>query len=410
MKLSGRRAVYFVVFIIMLLVMVGFVWMRKQQGPELVMYQIQNQSLVQTVVATGRVSSASRAQVGAQITGVIVERRVREGDEVQAGEVLAVLRADDLLAHVGEAQAELDVMRQSSKPQADAALMSAKAQYEQTSRELKRRQDLLKRKLIANEALELAEEQNVVALAALEQAKLAAEALTAGNPSEVAASERLAAARAVLDKTVVRAQVSGTVLTRNAEPGDVVQPGRVLFEIARDGQVELLVPVDERNLSVLRLGQQALCVTDAFPDRPFPATVSFIAPAVDPQRGSVDIRLQLESVPDFLRQDMTVTVNVETGRRDKALVVPNDALEGVNVQKAQVWRFNDGRVQRVQVALGLRGLAMTEVISGLASGDWIVTNADASLVDGGRVRKRRDPAQNNNLDTSTAGETPVKFN
>lgn len=408
MKLTGRRTAYLLLLAVFA-VLGAWVVVRKLQGPELAAYRIQNQPLVQTVVATGRVTSASRAQVGAQISGVIAERRVREGDNVQAGDVLAVLRADELPAHVGEAQAALAELRESGKPQADAALRRATAQLDQARRQAERRRDLLQRELIAREAMEQAVEQEAVARAALEQAKLAAEALAAGNPSEVAARERLAAARAALEKTIVRAQVSGTVLTRNAEPGDVVQPGRVLFEIARDGQTELLVPVDERNLAVLRLGQPALCVTDAYPDRPFPATVSFIAPAVDPQRGSVDIRLQLESVPDFLRQDMTVSVNVETGRRERALVVPNDALDAVEGGRAQVWKVTDGRVKRTQVTLGLRGLALTEITGGLATGDLILADADASPVDGSRVRTRDETPPSAAPDASTARETPVKL-
>jgi HlyD family secretion protein len=407
-KLTGKNTIYLILFIVMVTIAVWLLT-SKVQGPKLAVYRIQSQPLVQTVVATGRVSSASRAQVGAEITGVIVERRVREGDNVQAGDVLAVLRDSEQLARVGEAQAVLAELRESSKPQADAALRRATARFDQASREVQRRQDLLQRKLIAREAVEQAVEQETEARAALNQAKLVAEALATGNPSEVAANKRLAAARAALDKTIVRAQVSGTVLTRNAEPGDVVQPGRVLFEIARDGQTELLVPVDERNLSVLRLGQSAMCVTDAYPNRPFSAMVSFIAPAVDPQRGSVDIRLQLQSIPDFLRQDMTVTVNIETGRREQALVVPNDALDNIEGDQAQVWQVNDGRVQRTKVTLGLRGLVLTEVTSGLAKDNLILTNPNATLEVGSRVRVREESTPSDTVDTSTTGETPIKF-
>lgn len=86
------------------------------------------------------------------------------------------------------------------------------------------------------------------------------------------------------------------VLTRNAEPGDLVQPGRVLFEIARHGDTEIEVPVDERNLAVLQLGQKAQCVADAWPERGFPAVVNYIAPVVDATRGTVTVRLRVVSV------------------------------------------------------------------------------------------------------------------
>ena len=409
MKVSPRQAIWLLLFVVIML-LAGWSVMRRIQGPELAAYRIHHQPLVQTVVATGRVASASRAQVGAEISGVIAERRVREGDSVQAGDVLAVIRADELAARVGEAEAALAELRDSSKPQADASLRRAEVKLEQASREASRRRDLFQRQLIAREVMEQAIEQESMSRTALGQAKLAADSLAGGNPGEVVASERVAAARAALDKTLVRAQVGGTVLTRNAEPGDVVQPGRVLFEIARDGQTELLVPVDEKNLAVLKLGQPARCVTDAYPDRPFPATLNFIAPAVDARRGSVDIRLSLQPVPEFLRQDMTVSVNVETGRRESALVVPNDALEKIDGGRAQLWKVKARRAQRTKVTLGLRGLALTEITSGLAEGDLVLESADVSLVDGSRVRTRAGLLPNfEGKDPATEGELPIKF-
>lgn len=72
--------------------------------------------------------------------------------------------------------------------------------------------------------------------------------------------------------------------------------------------------MDEKNLEVLAIGQPGMCIADAYPAQPFQARVSFIAPSVDPQRGTVDIRLSLASTPDFLRQNMTVSVNVEASR------------------------------------------------------------------------------------------------
>src|SRR5690606_20970426 len=107
------------------------------------------------------------------------------------------------------------------------------------------------------------------------------------------------------------------LLTRAAEPGDLVQPGQVLFTLALRGATEILAPLDEKNLPLLALGQEARVVSDAYPQRPFPATLHYIAPSIDPQRGTVDLRLRVEPAPDFLRQDMTVSVNIETGRREQ---------------------------------------------------------------------------------------------
>jgi HlyD family secretion protein len=356
------------------------------RGPALPAYEVTARPLVQTVVATGRVVAVSRAQVGSPVTAVVLERRVREGDVVRPGDVLAVLRADDLEAAVREAQAALDELQQSTRPQAQASLREAEARLAQAAREAARRRELYQRQMVTREAMEQAAQAETVARLAAEQARLAARALVPGNPAEAAARARLANARAQLAKTTIRAEVAGTVLTRNAEPGDLVQPGRILFEIARAGDTEILVPLDEKNLEVLAIGQNAACVADAYPQRPFPATVSFIAPAVDPQRGTVDVRLAVRPAPSFLRQDMTVSVNVQTGRRARAIAVPNDALGALEGDQAQVWLVNDGRAQRRRVRLGLRGLVETEVTAGLQAGDRVLADAPPTLEPGDRVR------------------------
>ena len=381
-----KRRWVLVAVICSVLAVLGWVLVQKVRGPALAGYQAVSQPLVQTVVATGRIVAVSRAQVGSPVTGVVVERRVREGDAVQPGDVLAVLRADDLEAAVREGEAALGQLQQSTRPQAQAAAREAEARWIQASREAARRRDLFKRQLIARETMEQSLQAETVARTAAEQARLIARSLAAGNPNEAAARARVATAKAQLAKTTIRAEVAGTVLTRNAEPGDLVQPSRVLFEIARAGATEVLVPLDEKNLEVLALGQTAMCIADAYPSRPFPARVAFIAPSVDPQRGSVDIRLSVTPVPDFLRQDMTVSVNVETGRRNRAVVVPNDALGVVDGNKAELWLVVNGRAIRREVTLGLRGLALTEITAGLQAGDWILTDAQAAVEEGDRVR------------------------
>jgi HlyD family secretion protein len=404
-----KRPLAIAITLLIAVVLLGWVAVQALRGPALEGYQVAAQPLVQTVVATGRVVAVSRAQVGSPITGVVLERRVQEGDAVQPGDVLAVLRADDLESAVREAESALAQLQQSTRPQAQAALREAEARLAQASRETARRRELFGRSLIAREAMEQAIQAETILRSAAEQARLAASALAAGNSTEAATQARVETAKAQLAKTTIRAEVAGTVLTRNAEPGDLVQPGRVLFEIARAGATEVLVPLDEKNLEVLALGQSAMCIADAYPARPFPATLTFIAPSVDPQRGSVDIRLTVTPVPDFLRQDMTVSVNVETGRRDSAVVVPNDALGQVDGKRAQVWLVADGRATRRQVELGLRGVTLTEVTRGLQAGEWILADAALAIEEGSRARVKPAALPTDAADPATRKELPAKF-
>lgn len=392
---------------ILLLAVIGL--NRWWQGPQVPAYQLQPFDLIQNVVATGRVISTSRAQVGSEITGIVTERRVKEGDRVQPGDILIVLRADDLFAKEKEAQAALDQLRLARRPQAIAALAQAESQFAQATRETKRRTELLEKQSIAQEAVEQSKNALATARAAVEQARLLVQSLAPDESEERILKERLAAAQAMLTKTVIRSEVSGTILTRNVEPGDLVQPaGKVLLEIARAGDTEILIPLDERNLATLALGQTASCIADAYPNKHFDAKVNFIAPTIDPQRGTVDIRLKVDPVPDYLRQDMTVSVNILTGQATQALAVPNDALFNIRGTQADVMVVRDGRAQRIGITLGLRGLANSQASSGLVAGEWVLQGS--KIKEGERVRVSPQILPLSQSATTTRKETPVKFN
>ncbi|MEB5930201.1 efflux RND transporter periplasmic adaptor subunit [Acinetobacter schindleri] len=405
-----RAARYKILIVILLILIVGFVLFRWWKGPELLSYTLKAMPLVQNVVATGRVATVSRADIGSELAGVVLERRVQEGDQVKPGDLLVVLKSDELAAQVRQAEVALTELATSRRPQAAAELASAKAQLEQASREANRRRNA-EPGILSAEEIEQAVEAERVARNNFETARLKAAALAQGQVEEASLREQLAVAQAQLDKTKIRATVAGTVLTHDVEPGDLVQPGQTLFTIAINGNTEIRVPLDERNLSRLALQQKATVIADAYPEYTFPAWISFIAPSIDPQRGTVELKLTVDPVPDFLRQDMTVSVNVETGRRERALAIPNDALTGLKGDKATVLLVRNGKVQRQQVTLGLRGLDRAEVISGLKEGDQVLANPDASLEDGAQVRLKpqniltENPANQSN----TKNEIPVKL-
>lgn len=405
-----RAIRYKYIVLILLLLLVAFGVFRWWQGPQVTGYTLEPMPLVQSVVATGQVITVSRAQVGSEVTGVVLERRVKEGDRVKPGDLLVVLKSDELAAQVRQAEVALNELATNRRPQASAELASAKAQLEQASREATRRRNA-EAGILSAEEIEQAVETERVARNNYETVRLKAAALAPGQVEEASLREQLSVAQAQLAKTKIRATVAGTVLTRDVEPGDLVQPGRTLFTIAMDGNTEIRVPLDERNLSRLDLSQKATAIADAYPDKPFPARINFIAPSIDPQRGTVEVRLSVDPVPDFLRQDMTVSVNVETGRRDRTLAIPNDALGKVQGDQATVLLVRDSKIQRQKVQLGLRGLAMSEVISGLKEGDQVLSDATSTLKDGTRVRFKPEEINyaDQNNDASNKNELPVKF-
>lgn len=376
------------ILLALVLLLLWFAW-RQWQGPEIPAYQLEQRPLVQRVVASGEVDSQSLAQVGSEITGVVKARHVREGDAVRAGDLLIELHDEEQQARLREAEAALRQLVQSQRPQTEAALREAQFNLAQASRERERREALVARQLLPAEQGEQARQAEISARSALQRAQAAAAAAAPGGSDEQLLQQRLAAARAALERTRIRARFDGVVQVRAVEPGDVVQPGTALLQIARADSREILVPLDEKELGPVAVGQPALIIADAYPTEVLEGRVSFIAPAVDTNRGTIDVHLELLESADFLRQGMTVSVDIRTASRDQALVIPNDALFNRRGDSAEVLRLAGGRLaERVPVRLGLRGTGLTEVVEGVDPGDVLLTDEQA---EGRRVRVRIDP-------------------
>lgn len=376
------------ILLALVLLLLWFAW-RQWQGPEVPAYQLEQRPLVQRVVASGEVDSQSLAQVGSEITGVVKARHVREGDAVRAGDLLIELHDEEQQARLREAEAALRQLVQSQRPQTEAALREAQFNLAQASRERERREALVARQLLPAEQGEQARQAEISARSALQRAQAAAAAAAPGGSDEQLLQQRLAAARAALERTLIRARFDGVVQVRAVEPGDVVQPGKALLQIARADSREILVPLDEKELGPVAVGQPALIIADAYPTEVLEGRVSFIAPAVDTNRGTIDVHLELLESADFLRQGMTVSVDIRTASRDQALVIPNDALFNRRGDRAEVLRLAGGRLaERVPVRLGLRGTGLTEVVEGVGAGDVLLTDEQA---EGRRVRARIDP-------------------
>lgn len=357
------------------------------QGPEVTVYAVERGPLLANVVATGRVQTPSRVTLGSEIAGVLVERSVTDGDRVAPGQVIARLRDDELRARLHEAEAALAQLELRQRPESQAALREARARAQQAAREAERAAALLARGLIAKEQAEQAAETREIAQAQAARAAAVAEALAPGGVEEKLLRERIATATALLARTEVRSLIAGTVLRRLAEPGDVLSAGRGIVEVAVDGPTEIVAQVDERNLDRLALGQPALVSADAFPERREPGEVSFISPAVDPQTGTVEVRVRVPEPPAYLRQDMTVSIDVEVGRREDALSLPLDALRNPRAGAAEVLAVREGHVERLSLRIGLRGLDRVEVLEGLSAGDFVLP-ARAAIEPGARVRPR----------------------
>jgi HlyD family secretion protein len=344
----------------------------------------EERDIVRTLAVVGRVRAAARAGLGASLAGTVTAVRVREGDRVAAGELLVSLDDREARAAVWQAEAALTETVASTRD----ALAQAEREAELADRDLERLRAVFEKGGLTRQRVEQAEQRAHDARSRLEslRARMAYE----GDSGELAAVARaratLEAARARLALTRVTAPADGVILTRSVEPGDAAQPGRVMLELAFDGPVELVVFPSEENLGQLRMGAPVTASADAFPDQVFTGTVTLISPTVDPSQGTVEVRVAVPEPPDYLRPEMTVSVNVEAGRRAGARVLPEEAVQGLGAGETWVAVIAEGRLERREVDVGLRAGDRVEILSGLSANETVVLVDDPGAFLGKRVR------------------------
>jgi HlyD family secretion protein len=362
---------------------------------------LQPHELVQSVVATATVQTRHRATVGVQMAGTVVAVQVMEGDRIQPGQGLLQLddrelRAAAQAAELAVTQAELkrQSWREVQAPVAREAEQQMQANLAQARVQLERQQALVQQGFIGQAALDESWRAFRVAQAQASSAQVQSRAhapdgleQSLAQSAWLLAQANWAAARARLSYTEVRASFAGQVVSRHVEPGDTVQPGKALLVLAPEGVTELVALIDERNLSLLRPGQPAVASADAYPQRQFAAVVSRIAPSVDAQRGAVQVNLTVATPPAYLREDMTISVEIEVLRKPAALTLPLEAVQDIEFGYPWVWRVDDqDRVQRTPVTLGVRAGSRVEVMSGVSTGSRVVDVAAAGLKAGQRIR------------------------
>ncbi|WP_158272861.1 efflux RND transporter periplasmic adaptor subunit [Limnohabitans sp. T6-5] len=368
-------------------------------GPQVEALSVVRRDLVQTVVATGRVQTPHRVDIGAQITATVARVGVTEGQKVRQGEVLIELVSTELNAlqqqadmAVVQAQGRLRQLQELQAPLAQQTLRQAQAQWDLAQANWQRQNELFDQGFVgqaardeSRKALALAEAQVVSARKQMESASPSGSehVLATGAVSEAQANAQTARARARYAR--IAAPVDGQIITRNVEAGDVVQAGKVLLTLSPEGRTQLIVQIDEKNLHWMALGQQALASADAYAQQRFKAVVAFIHPGVNAQTGAVEVRLDVPEAPGFLKQDMTVSVDMEVARRQKAVALPVNVVHDISSAAPWVWLVVSNRAVHRPVNLGLRGGAWVEVLEGVREGDAVI-DTPLILRAGQRVR------------------------
>lgn len=398
MRVSFRNPAVWIIGVVALVAVL--VAVDRARGPRVRVDVVTRRDIEQHVVASGRVRVQTRVQIAAQTPGLVVAVAAVEGQHVEAGDLL--VQIDDAEARaavaqagaaVAQAKARVEQLRRVGAIVANESLRQADSNLAHAEADLDRAERLAGSGSVA--AIELENARRALEVARAQRSAAEAQQISAapmGADSRVAltallsAEAQLTGAKVRLSETRIVALHGGVVLTRSVEPGDVVQASRPLLVMAADNDTELVFQPDERNLAFIALGQRARAAADAYPDKVFDASVSYIAPSVDPQRGSIEVRLHVPAPPSFLKPDMTVSVDLTVARKASALTLSSTAVHGASAPAPWVLSVEQGRVVKRSVTLGIRGEGATEIVSGLAEGAVVVIPDGRVLSDGQRVR------------------------
>lgn len=390
--------------IVAVIAMVAAAWTlgpRLLYGPVVEAQPVIKADFVQSVVASGHVEAPFRVSVASQITGVVSDVPVSEGQTVKAGDVLVVL--DDTEARalvvqaegaVAQTEARMRQLRELSLPSAQENLKQVRATLLNAQQAYDRAKHLAETGAGTRVALDDATKALDVVRAQVRAAEFQVYTNSPGGSDYVMAETQLrqaaaalATARSRLGYTVIKAPRDGVLIARNVERGNVVQPSMALMVLSPFEDTQVVVQVDEKNLGLVAVGQNALVSADAYPSKSFPAEVFYINPGVDLQRASVEVKLKVPNPPDYLRQDMTVSIDIETARRPGALILPSNLIRGISSERPWVMKVEAGRATHQPVQIGLITIGKVQIAGGLQEGDLAIPPS-SDVKEGQRVRAR----------------------
>jgi HlyD family secretion protein len=286
----------------------------REKQPSYVTAPVERGDLRETVTATGTLSPLDSVEVGAEVTGRVIQVFVDVNDRVTKDQVLLEIDTEQLKSRVDESQAQLR--------SAQASQANAKATVKEAESKAVRAKEMHQRGLISDQDLESAE-------ATLERAKASVSTSAAQTTVAVAS---LQSAKTSLGKAIIRAPIDGIVLARTVEVGQTLTAGfqtPVLFTLARDlEKMQLEIDVDEADVGRVREKQPATFVVDAYPKRTFRSTLIRLGNLPKPETTVVTYQatLTVENPDRLLKPGMTATASIVTSEEKDVLSVPNAAL------------------------------------------------------------------------------------
>ncbi len=327
-----------------------------------------------TLTASGYVVAQRQAAIASKATGRLEQLRVEEGDRVKTGEIIAKLEHADVDAALAQARANLQ-MTEAALLQNEAGLKEARLHYE-------RQRELLAQKLISASEFEVAEARFQSAAAGV---------AAAGAQIQVAQATVVSASVDV-ENTRIRAPFDGTVLTKNADIGEMVAPfaassnsrGAVVT-IADMSSLEVEADVSEANIQKVQAGLRCEIILDAFPGIRYPGTVHKIVPTADRAKATVQTKVRFDEIDGKVLPEMSAKVHFLTGgEADGGTLAPAVTaipLSAVTDRSGKQVAFvvRAGKLSEIAITGGRTFSGQVEVGGGIEVGEKVVLNPTAEL-------------------------------
>lgn len=424
-------------------------YFKKDKGLPVTTDVIKSRDLEAIVSASGKIQPKRLVKISAETPGRVVNLAVNEGDRITKGQFLLQIdpkslrtRVDSNTASLGAAQASLGAA-QAQMEQSRQAIETARVQLEQARQTQTRQQDLWKQQLTTREALDRAENDVKAAQSALQEREkqLAAQQSQVSAQSSRIAQERatLESARYDLSKVRMESPIDGIVTRRNVQEGETAvigtmnNAGTVLLELADMGVIQAEVEVDETNVPHVQIGQPAKITIDAIPDKTFKGHVTEIgnspiqaAQGAATQATNFKVVVILDEKIPEVRPGFTCTADITTATRQEVVAVPIPAVavreliydaNGQIIKEPRtdkrrktpepvaaaaelkpgqtrketegVFVVRSGKAEFLPIKMGIAGEKYFEVLSGLKSGDEVITgpyNSVRGMTDGDVVK------------------------
>ncbi len=331
--------------------------------------------------ASGTVRGRTTATLTSKTTGYVRSVDVQPGDHVKAGQVLAVLEANDSAASVRRARAGF-AQSMESRAEADNGLRAAQAALRVAKSTHDRAVALHAGHAITAQELDEAEARLRGAVAQEEMAQ----ARLRGSSSRIdQAKAEVGEAQATLDYARITAPFAGQIIERRIDPGNLAAPGMPLLVVEQKGKLRIEAAVEESRAASVVLGDKALVEIEALA-HPVEGTVGEIVPTVDVASRAFLVKVDLPEGLVGLRPGMFARVGFRVGARPR-LVVPTTATTAHGALD-RVFAVDGDRVRMRMVTLGETQGQWTEVLSGLGVGERVVATALPELRDGARITEQ----------------------